>query len=177
MTQSRYPNLFAMAIRRAQSIHLRALKTMMVTITLNADSADSHDGDDDEDKDKYDDEEEDEDEDEDREKHEDEDGEDGEDEDRDEDKDEKEMSMSKPGRRVAGPFWAQAVNQKRQYLQIRIYKSLHFRPCRSCRKSQKVPTMFFCPARILSNARIVCSDRKLRPFDPKCALADLPVEL
>ena len=34
---------------------------------------------------------------------------------------------SKPGRRVAGPFWAQAVNQKRQYLQIRIYKSLHFR--------------------------------------------------
>ena len=27
---------------------------------------------------------------------------------------------SKPGRRVAGPFRAQAVNQKRQYLQIRI---------------------------------------------------------
>ena len=54
---------------------------------------------------------------------------------------------------MAGPFWAQAVNQKRQYLQIRIYKSLHFRPCRSCRKSQKVPTMLFCPARIPSNAR------------------------
>ena len=68
---------------------------------------------------------------------------------------------SKPGRRVAGPFWAQAVNQKRQYLQIRIYKSLHFRPCRSCRKSQKVPTMFFCPVRIPSNARVVCSDRRL----------------
>ena len=84
---------------------------------------------------------------------------------------------SKPGRRVAGPFWAQAVNQKRQYLQIRIYKSLHLRPCRSCRKSQKVPTMFFCPVRIPSNAGAVCSDRRLRPFDPKCALADLAVEL
>ena len=68
---------------------------------------------------------------------------------------------SKPGRRVAGPFWAQAVNRKRQYLQIRIYKSLHFRQCRSCRKSQKVPTMFFCPVRIPSNARVVCSDRRL----------------
>ena len=84
---------------------------------------------------------------------------------------------SKPGRRVAGAFRAQAVNQKRQYLQIRIYKSLHFRPCRSCRRSQKVPTMFFCPVRIPSNARVVCSDRRLRPFDPKCALADLAVEL
>ena len=71
------------------------------------------------------------------------------------------ISKSKPGRRVAGPFWAQAVNQKRQYLQIRIYKSLHFRPCRSCRKSQKVPTMLFCPVRIPSNARVVCSDRRL----------------
>ena len=84
---------------------------------------------------------------------------------------------SKPGRRVAGPFWAQAVNQKRQYLQIRIYKSLHFRPCRSCKKSQKVPTMLFCPVRIPSNAQGVCSDRKLWLFDPKCALADLAVEL
>ena len=63
---------------------------------------------------------------------------------------------SKPGRRVAGPFRAQAVNQKRQYLQIRIYKSLHFRPCKSCRKSQKVPTMFFCPVRIPSNAQFGC---------------------
>ena len=72
-----------------------------------------------------------------------------------------ESRESKPGCRVAGPFWAQAVNQKRQYLQIRIYKSLHFRPCRSCRKSQKVPTMFFCPVRIPSNARVVCSDRRL----------------
>ena len=70
-------------------------------------------------------------------------------------------SKSKPGRRVAGPFWAQAVNQKRQNVQIRIYKSLHFRPCRSCRKSQKVPTMLFCPVRIPSNARVVCSDRRL----------------
>ena len=76
-----------------------------------------------------------------------------------------------------GPFWAQAVNQKRQYLQIRIYKSVHFRPCRSCRKSQKVPTMLFCPVRIPSNARVGCSDRRLWPFDPKCALADLAVEL
>ena len=73
----------------------------------------------------------------------------------------KSKSKSKPGRRVAGPFWAQAVNQKRQYLQIRIYKSLHFRQCRSCRKSQKVPTMLFCPVRIPSNARVVCSDRRL----------------
>ena len=69
-------------------------------------------------------------------------------------------SKSKPGRRVAGPFWAQAVNQKRQFLQIRIYKSLHFRQCRSCRKSQKVPTMLFCPVRIPSNARVACSDRR-----------------
>ena len=83
----------------------------------------------------------------------------------------------KPGRRVAGPFWAQAVNQKRQYLHIRIYKSLHCRQCRSCRKSRKVPTMLFCPVRIPSNARVVCSDRRLWPFDPKCALADLAVEL
>ena len=50
---------------------------------------------------------------------------------------------SKPGRCVAGPFWAQAVNQKRQYLQIRIYKSLHFWQCRSCRKSQKCQPCFF----------------------------------
>ena len=77
-----------------------------------------------------------------------------------------------------GPiFGRRRVNQKRQYLQIRIYKSLHFRPCKSCRKSQKVPTMLFCPVRIPSNARVVCSDRRLWPFDPKCALADLAVEL
>ena len=35
------------------------------------------------------------------------------------------------------------------------------RPCRSCRKSQKVPTMLFCPVRIPSNVRVVCSDRRL----------------
>lgn len=30
----------------------------------------------------------------------------------------------------AGPFWAQAVNQKKLYLQIGTYKTLHFRPCK-----------------------------------------------
>ena len=35
------------------------------------------------------------------------------------------MSMSMPGRRVAGLFWAQAVNQKKTIFQIGIYKSVY----------------------------------------------------
>ena len=58
------------------------------------------------------------------------------------------MSMSMPGRRVAGPFWAQAVNQKKttftnRYLQI------------------AVPTMLLRPARSPANVPIVCSGKKL----------------
>ena len=37
--------------------------------------------------------------------------------------------------------------------------------------------MFLRPVGILANVPIVCSDKKLRPFDPKHALADVPVEL
>ncbi len=76
-----------------------------------------------------------------------------------------------PGRRVAGPFWTQAVNQKN------IYKSLHFRPCRSCRMTQKVPTMLPCPWRIPANVLIPCTDKMLRPYDLTYVLAALPVEI
>ena len=37
--------------------------------------------------------------------------------------------------------------------------------------------MILCPVRIPSNVPVICSDRKLRPFDPTYALADLPVEI
>ena len=67
-----------------------------------------------------------------------------------------------PGRRVAGPFWAQAVNQKKLYVQIGIYKTL--------------PLGHAEPLHIPANVQIVCGDRKLRPFDPRYALADPPVE-
>ena len=33
------------------------------------------------------------------------------------------MSMSMPGRRVAGPFWAQAVNQKKNYIYKSVFKN------------------------------------------------------
>lgn len=85
--------------------------------------------------------------------------------------------MSMPGRGVANLFWAQAVNQDRLYLQICIYKSLHGRPCRSCRTSQIVPTMLLCPARIPSNVPTLFGNRNLRSYDPTHALADLPVEI
>ena len=58
-----------------------------------------------------------------------------------------------------------------------LYKSFHSRPCRSCRRSRKVPTLLLCHRRIPANVLIVCNDRKLRPFDPTHALADLPVEI
>ena len=63
------------------------------------------------------------------------------------------MSMSMPGRRVAGPFWAQAVNQKKTTFTNTdgIYKSLYLRPCRSCRKTPEVPTMLLRAARSPAN--------------------------
>ena len=41
------------------------------------------------------------------------------------------MSVSMPGRRVAGQFWAQAVNQKKTTFTNRYLQSLHLRLCRS----------------------------------------------
>ena len=71
------------------------------------------------------------------------------------------LEESKPGRRVAGPFWAQAVNQKRQYYKSVFTNRFTLGHAEVVEKNQKVPTMFFCPVRIPSNARVVCSDREL----------------
>ena len=73
-------------------------------------------------------------------------------------------------------FGRRRWTKRKLHLQIGIYKSLYLRPCWSCRESQKVPTMLLCPARNPANVPIVCSGKKLWPFDPTCALADLPVE-
>ena len=87
------------------------------------------------------------------------------------------MSMSMPGRCVAPPFWAQAVNPKMELYVLYFTESFHFRPCIIFRRRQKVPTMFLCPVRMPTNVPIVGNDRKLPLYDPTYALADLSVEI
>ena len=49
-----------------------------------------------------------------------------------------------------GPVWGAGGEPKENYFfQIGIYKSSHLTPCRSRKKSQKVPTMLFVPCAFL----------------------------
>ena len=73
-------------------------------------------------------------------------------------------------------FGCRRWTKQNLHLQIGIYKSLHLRPCRSCRRNLKVPTMLLRPVRSPAKLPSVCSGKKVWPFDPTCALADLLAE-